>query len=53
MDFVEQFVTQLRERSRRRALPGLAEAKVAARIADELEAHRRAYLAAELRWPRR
>lgn len=48
MDFVEKFVTQLRERSQDALYKDSAEAKVAARIADELEAHRSAYLSAEL-----
>lgn len=48
MDFVQQFVTQLRDRAQDPLFGDSAEAKVAARIADELEAIRLAYLSAEL-----
>lgn len=44
MDFVETFVTQLRDRAQDPLFGGSPEAKVAARIADELEALRRAHL---------
>ena len=48
MDFVEQFVTQLRERSQDPLYRDSAEAKIASRIADELEARRMEHLTAEM-----
>lgn len=44
MDFVEKFIQHLRGRAADPLFGGSAEAKVASRIADELEAERVAYL---------
>lgn len=48
MDFVAEYVSELRERAKHPLFSDSPEAKIAARIADELESKRIAHLSEEL-----